>query len=84
MSNLKDRSYNMPARQPRGRTAIWQARLALLLLINLAQLWVLSAAVEAGLGHNYRQLWPLIIASGICWLIALSIIVWWRPAAEIK
>ncbi|MEP6946930.1 MAG: hypothetical protein ABJA02_13495 [Acidobacteriota bacterium] len=80
MSVHKDRSYNMPRRQPRGRTAIWQARLALLLMINLAQLWILSAAVDAGLAHNYRQLWPLVLASGICWAIALTIFLWWSPA----
>lgn len=79
MNKPKDHTYSMPTRQPRGRTAIWQARLALLMMINLAQLWILSAAVDAGLAHNYRQIWPLILASGICWLIALSIIVWWRP-----
>lgn len=66
--------------QARGRTAIWQARLALLVMINLAQLWILSAAVEAALAHEYRQLTPLVIASGACWVIALSIILWWKPA----
>ncbi len=66
--------------QSRGRTAVWQARLALLVMINLAQLWILSAAVEAALAHEYKQLTPLVIASGICWLIALSIIIWWKPA----
>ena len=66
-------------RQSRGRTAIWQARLALLVMINLAQLWILSAAVDAGLAHEYKQLVPLVVASAICWLIALSIIIWWKP-----
>lgn len=70
----------MPKRaQTRGRTAVWQARLALMVMINLAQLWILSAAVEAGLAHEYEQLVPLVLASGVCWLIALSIIVWWKP-----
>lgn len=66
--------------QSRGRTAVWQARLALLVMINLAQLWILSAAVEAGLAHEFRHLLPLVIASGVCWLIALSIFLKWRPA----
>ena len=67
--------------QSSGRTAVWQARLALLIMINVAQLWILSAAVEAALAHD-KQLIPLVIASGICWLIALSIIIWWKPAAR--
>lgn len=80
MERTGPRQYSTPTRQPRGRTAIWQARLALLIMINIAQLWILSAAVEAGLGREFRQLWPLVIASGVCWLIALSIILWWKPA----
>ena len=65
--------------QSRGLAAVWQSRLAMLVMINVAQLWILSAAVEAALAHAYTQLAPLVIASGICWLIALSIIVWWKP-----
>jgi hypothetical protein len=72
------------ARRPveRGRTAVWQARLVLLVMINLAQLWVLSAAVEAALAREFKQLLPLVIASGVCWLIALSIFLWWKPASR--
>lgn len=66
----------------RGRTAVWQARLVLLVMINLAQLWVLSAAVEAALAREFKQLLPLVIASGVCWLIALSIFLWWKPASR--
>ena len=77
---MKDNSK--PTRpQSRGLAAVWQARLAMLVMINVAQLWILSAAVEAALAHAYTQLAPLVIASGICWLIALSIIVWWKPVA---
>lgn len=63
----------------RGWTAVWQARLGLLIMINVAQLWILSAAVEAALAHDFGQLPPLVISSGVCWLIALSIILWWKP-----
>ena len=72
------------ARRPmeRGRTAVWQARLVLLVMINLAQLWILSAAVEAALAREFEQLLPLVIASGVCWLIALSIFLWWKPASR--
>ncbi len=72
------------ARRPmeRGRTAVWQARLVLLVMINLAQLWILSAAVEAALAREFNQLLPLVIASGVCWLIALSIFLWWKPASR--
>ena len=65
-----------------GRTAIWQARLVLLVMINIAQLWILSATIEAALAAHYKQLVPLVIASGVCWLLALSIFLWWKPAAK--
>jgi type VI protein secretion system component VasK len=54
----------------------------MLVMINVAQLWILAATVEAALAHNYRELWPLVIASGVCLLISLSIILWWRPASR--
>jgi len=75
-------SVRSEKQQSRGRTAIWQSRLALLVMINLAQLWILSAAVDAALAHEYKQLAPLVVASGICWLIALSIILWWKPVVR--
>ena len=62
-----------------GRSAIWQARLVLLVMINIAQLWILSATIEAALAGHYRQLIPLVIASGVCWVIALTIFLWWKP-----
>jgi hypothetical protein len=69
-------------RSRRGKTAIWQAKLMLLIMINLAQLWILSATVEAALGKEYKQLLPLVIASAVCWAISLTIILWWRPAKK--
>jgi len=69
-------------RLTRGRTAVWQARLVLLVMINIAQLWILSATIEAALAAHYKQLVPLVIASGICWIIALSIFLWWKPAVS--
>lgn len=65
----------------RGRTAVWQARLVLFVLINIAQLWILSATIEAALAGEYDHLVPLVIASGVCWLIALTIFLWWKPAS---
>ncbi len=73
-------SVNRP--QSRGFTAVWQARLGLLVMVNIAQLWILSAAVEAALAHEFGQLPPLVVASGVCWLIALTIFLWWRPAGK--
>jgi len=67
-----------------GRTSVWQARLVLLVMINIAQLWILAATIEAALAGHYRQLIPLIAASGLCWLIALSIYLWWRPIKQRK
>jgi hypothetical protein len=65
-----------------GRTAVWQARLVLLVMINLAQLWILAATIEAALAREYKQLLPLVISSGVCWLIALTIFLWWKPASR--
>ena len=69
-------------RAGRGRTAVEQARLIMLVMINVAQLWILAATVEAALARQYRELLPLVIASGVCWLVSLSIIFWWRPASR--
>ena len=66
----------------RGRAALEQARLILLVMINVAQLWILAATVEAALAHSYQELLPLVIASGVCWLVTLSLILWWRPASR--
>lgn len=70
------------SRAGKGRTALAQARLILLVMINVAQLWILSATVEAALAHHYRVLLPLVIASFLCWLVMLSLIFWWRPASR--
>ncbi|MEZ5344220.1 MAG: hypothetical protein R2681_01580 [Pyrinomonadaceae bacterium] len=68
-----------PRATPKGRSAVLQAKLALLVMINLAQLWILSATVEAALAKHYGKLTPLIIASGVCWLISITIVLWWKP-----
>ena len=67
---------------PRGTTAIWQARLALFVMINIAQMWILAATVEAALAGQYKELLPLVVASGVCWIIALTIFLWWKPASR--
>jgi hypothetical protein len=54
----------------------------LLIMINAAQLWILAATVEAALARHYSALLPLIIASGICFAVTLTIIFWWRPASR--
>lgn len=69
-------------RAPRGRSAVSQARVILLVMINVAQLWILAATVEAALARHYRVLVPLVVASFVCWLITLSIIFWWRPVSR--
>jgi hypothetical protein len=30
----------------------------------------------------YKQLLPLVVASGVCWLIGLTIFLWWKPASR--
>lgn len=68
-----------PRSTPKGRSAVTQAKLSLLVMTNLAQLWILSATVEAALAKHYQKLAPLIIASGVCWLISVTIVLWWKP-----
>ena len=65
----------------RGSTAVWQARLIMLVMINIAQLWILAATVDAALAHRFSVLLPLVLSSGICLLITLSISRWWRPGS---
>jgi hypothetical protein len=69
-------------RAGRGRAAVEQTRLIMLVMLNVAQLWILAATVEAALARSYKELLPLVIASGVCWLVALTIILWWRPASR--
>jgi hypothetical protein len=65
-----------------GRTAVAQARLILLVMINVAQLWILAATVEAALAHRFSTLLPLVVSSGICFVVTLTVIYWWRPASR--
>lgn len=67
-----------------GAAAVWQARLIMLVMINVAQLWILAATVDAALAHHYSALLPLVVASGVCFGITLSIIRWWRPISRKK
>ena len=69
-------------RRRSGSAAVWQARLIMLVLINVAQLWILAATVDAALAGHYSVLLPLVISSAICFLITLSIILWWRPTSN--
>lgn len=66
----------------KGRAAVAQARLVLLVMVNIAQLWILAATVEAALAHRWSALLPLVIASGICFLVTLTLIFWWRPPSR--
>jgi hypothetical protein len=67
-----------------GSAAVYQARLIMLIMINVAQLWILAATVDAALAGHFSVLVPLVVASGICFLITLSIIRWWRPTSRKK
>lgn len=79
---MKSQKNNEHGRAPRGRAAVTQARLVLLLMINAAQLWILAATVEAALAHRFSALIPLVVASGICFVVTLTIVFWWRPASR--
>ena len=74
-------STRIPRQAKKGSAAVWQARLIMLVMINIAQLWILAASVDAALAHHYSVLLPLVISSGICFLITLSILRWWRPTS---
>ena len=56
----------------------------MLVMINIAQLWILAATIDAVLARNYSVLLPLVIASGVCFLITISILRWWRPVSRRK
>ncbi|HEX5885177.1 MAG TPA: DUF6755 family protein [Pyrinomonadaceae bacterium] len=71
-------------RSEHHHAAVWQARLIMLVMINIAQLWILAATVDAALARNYSVLMPLVIASGVCLIITVSIIRWWRPVSRRK
>jgi hypothetical protein len=76
-------STSVTNRRPKaGQAAVWQARLIMLVMINIAQLWILAATVDAALARHYSVLLPLVVASGVCLLITLSIIKWWRPTSR--
>jgi len=66
----------------RGRAAVAQARLVLLVMVNVAQLWILAATVEAALAHRVSALLPLVVASGVCLIVTLTLIFWWRPPSR--
>ena len=54
----------------------------MLVMINVAQLWILAATVDAVLARHYSVLLPLVVASGVCFLITVSILLWWRPVSQ--
>lgn len=56
----------------------------MLVMINIAQLWILAATIDAALARNYSVLLPLVVASGVCFLITISILRWWRPVSRRK
>ena len=56
----------------------------MLVMVNIAQLWILAATIDAALARHYSVLLPLVIASGVCFLITLSIIKWGRPTSRKK
>ena len=64
-----------------GSAAVWQARLIMLVMINIAQLWILAATVDAALAGHYSVLLPLVVSSAICFLVTVSIMRWWRPTS---
>jgi hypothetical protein len=78
---LTDETSRHQSRYAQGRGPVWQARLLMLVMINIAQLWILAATVDAALANKFSVLVPLVISSAVCFLITLSIIRWWRPGS---
>lgn len=76
-----NKSSQHASRHGKGRGAVWTARLIMLVMINIAQLWILAATVDAALAHHYSVVLPLLVSSGVCFLVTLSIIRWWRPTS---
>jgi hypothetical protein len=82
---LNTQPASVPNRRSRsGQTAVWQARLIMLVMINIAQLWILAATVDAALAGHFSVLLPLVVASAICFAVTVSIIKWWRPTSRKK
>lgn len=79
-----DTRWTNEPRSESHHAAVWQARLIMLVMVNVAQLWILAATVDAALALHYSVLVPLVLASGVCFLITLSIIRWWRPTSRPK
>ena len=79
---MQANSTTPPRRSVRHHAAVWQARLIMLVMINVAQLWILAATVDAALARHYSVLVPLVISSGVCFVITISIIRWWRPTSR--
>jgi hypothetical protein len=80
---IKPKATFIPSKQryALGSRAVWQARLIMLVMINIAQLWILAATVDAALSGRLAVLVPLVVSSGVCFLITLSILRWWRPTS---
>ena len=83
-ANYQTETRNSPRRSRTGHAAVWQARLIMLVMVNIAQLWILAATIDAALARHYSVLVPLVVASGVCFLITLTIIKWWRPTSRSK
>lgn len=75
-------AHTFPKKEGKGYKAVSQARVIMLVLINVAQLWVLAATVEAALAGHLKVLIPLVIASAFCFLITLSIVYRWRTSSK--
>lgn len=79
MNRPKSFDNPRPRTTPKGRSAVLQAKLIMLVMINVAQLWILAATIEAALAQHFGELIPLIVASGVCWLLSMTIVFWWKP-----
>jgi hypothetical protein len=81
-TSIQSKSSTVHGHAGRGRAAVAQARLVLLVMVNIAQLWILAATVEAALAHRFSALLPLVVASGFCFIVTLTLIFWWRPPSS--
>jgi hypothetical protein len=63
-----------PAFTRRQRMTIVYAVLSIALVIDVLQLWLLTASMNAYLGGDTSVLWPATVASIVCFLLNIGLL----------
>ena len=56
------------------RTTIVYGVLSFVLILVILQLWLLTATMNAWLGHDDAVVWPALLASAACFLLNLGLL----------